>query len=329
MRTLNIHIQDDGNLEAGLRVSETLIRGALQAAGLAEAADWPITVAEGAGPLPRNMSNAEVLFTTTKLDFSESATLAPKLRLVQTISAGVEAFLKTLPAGVTLCNASGVHGAKGAEFVLAAILMLNLDIPRFADDKVRRVWKPVFGPPVAGKRVTLLGVGAIGTAIAQRLQGFGLSLTGVTRSGVSDAPLDRCVSVANLDAVLPETDYLVSSLPLTTATAGLVDCNRLAMLPAGAGIVNVGRANVFDCDALVAALHGGRLGGAVLDVFPVEPLPPDSPFWTAPRTIITPHCSLDDHVAYRDACLAIFADNVRCYVEKAPLRNVVDPSLGY
>ncbi|AMJ61472.1 hypothetical protein [Bosea sp. PAMC 26642] len=138
-RTLHIHIQDDCSLEAGLRVSETQIRGALAAAGLAEAADWPLTVAEGAGPLPGNASDAEVLFTTTKLDFSKSATLAPKLKLVQTISAGVEAYLKTLPAGVTLCNASGVHGAKGAEFILAALLMLNFDIPRFADDKAVRL----------------------------------------------------------------------------------------------------------------------------------------------------------------------------------------------
>ncbi|AMJ61471.1 NAD(P)-dependent oxidoreductase [Bosea sp. PAMC 26642] len=175
----------------------------------------------------------------------------------------------------------------------------------------------------------MLGVGAIGTAAARRLQGFGLSVTGVTRSGMSDAPLNRCVPVASLDTVLSETDYLVSSLPLTAATAGLVSRPRLAMLPAGAGIVSVGRANVFDCDALLEALHSGHLGGAVLDVFPFEPLPSDSRFWTAPRTIITPHCSLDDHVAYRDACLSIFADNVRRYVEGTPLRNVVDPALGY
>lgn len=329
MRTLQIHLQDDASLEEGLRVSEIQLREALAAAGVADAAGWRISVAEGAGPLPGNMGEAEILFTTTKLDFSDLATRAPKLKLVQTISAGVEAFLKTLPASVTLCNASGVHGTKGAEFVLAALLMLNFDIPRFADDKVARVWRPAFGPPIAGKRATLLGVGAIGAAVARRLQGFGLSVTGVTRAGTSDAPLDRCVAVAKLDAILPETDYLVSSLPLTPLTAGLVSRARLAMLPAGAGIVSVGRANVFDCDALLEALHSGHLGGAVLDVFPVEPLPADSPFWTAPRVIITPHCSLDDHRTYREACLAIFADNVLRYVEGRPARNVVDPTLGY
>jgi phosphoglycerate dehydrogenase-like enzyme len=118
-------------------------------------------------------------------------------------------------------------------------------------------------------------------------------------------------------------------LPLTGETAGLIDRRRLDLLPGHAGVAIVGRAKVFDCDALVAKLHEGTLGGAVLDVFPEEPLPRESPFWSVPNLVMTPHCSVDDHSVYMDRCAGIFADNLERYLAGAPLRNVVEPDRGY
>jgi phosphoglycerate dehydrogenase-like enzyme len=137
------------------------------------------------------------------------------------------------------------------------------------------------------------------------------------------------VTFAELDPVLPGTDFLVSSLPLTKETEAAIDRRRLDLLPRHAGVAIVGRAKVFDCEALLGKLSDESLGGAVLDVFPEEPLPPESPVWTAPNLIITPHCSVDDHAVYMDRCVAIFADNLGRYLAGTPLRNVVDPERGY
>jgi len=323
---LRIHVQDDPSVEERLRVDAARMRARLADAGIVDVA---ISEGSGGGALQPGLEDAELLFTTTKLDFSAHAEKAPKLKLVQTMSAGVEGYLRTLPAHIVLCNASGAHADKGAEFILAAVLMLNFDIPRFADDKLARAWRPVFGGPVAGKHVALLGTGAIGGAAARRLQGFGLTVTAISRRGEAVEGATRSVRGSDMDAVLPDVDVLVSSLPLTPHTRGLVTRARLESLKRGAGIVSVGRADVFDNDALLDLLDSGHLCGAVLDVFPAEPLPADSRFWSAPRTIITPHCSLDDNDSYREACLAIFVDNVRRYRDGRPLRNRVDPSLGY
>ncbi|RVA27037.1 D-2-hydroxyacid dehydrogenase, partial [Mesorhizobium sp. M7D.F.Ca.US.004.03.1.1] len=150
-----------------------------------------------------------------------------------------------------------------------------------------------------------------------------------SRSAVPHPALDKSVSVDQLDSVLSETDVLVSTLPLTSATQGLIDSRRLALLGAGAGIIIVGRAKVFDCEALADALDAGRLSGAVMDVFPVEPLPPSHRLWSTRSLLMTPHCSVDDHVGYVDRCIAIFADNLTRMAKGEPLRNAVNPALGY
>ena len=270
--------------------------------------------------------DAEVVFAGRRF---ADASLLRRLRWVQSVSAGIEAFLPVLPPGVLLTNASGVHAEKGGEFILTAALMLNYGIPRFATDKEHRRWAPQFGPPIAGKTAVLLGVGAIGGEGARLLKLLGARTVGVSRSGGERPHLDRSLTLAEIDAALPQADFLISSLPLTPATAGLIDRHRLDLLPAGAGVVIVGRAKVFDCDALLARLADGSLGGAVLDVFPQEPLPADSPFWSAPNLVVTPHCSVDDHTVYLARCLTLFLDNLERYLAGERLLNLVDRDQGY
>lgn len=326
---MHIHIET----QAGdLLITADALAARLAEAGFGdELAAGRLSISQNDTPsrFPDSVGSADILIAGRLLDIAAAKATSPRLRWVQTIAAGVERFLPGLPDDVQLTNASGVHGAKGGEFVLAAVLMLNYAIPRFVDDKAARRWAPSFGAPIEGKTCVLLGVGGIGTAAAGALRQRGVRVIGVTRSGTADADLDGVVPVEGLDDVLPQADFVVSTLPLTPETAGLMDRRRLQGLKPGAGVVVVGRADVFDYAALADLLREGRLGGAVLDVFPVEPLPSTHPLWDCPRLIITPHCSVDDHTIYVPRCLDIFADNLGRLLAGRPLVNLVDRARGY
>lgn len=325
---MHIHIENDPKAPAALRLPAERLRQALATARLLDDA---VHISENADPnaTASAIKGAEILFACRKLSLAEAKLAAPALAWVQVISAGVEHLVPDLPDGVILTNASGVHGEKGAEFALAAALMLTYRIPAFASDKSERRWVPSFGGPGSGRHVLLLGVGGIGGAAASLLRRQGFVVTGLTRSGLSDVPLDRCIPTDHLDAVLGETEILISTLPLTSETRQLMNRARLERLPEGAGVAVLGRADVFDYDALADLLDEGRLGGAVLDVFPQEPLPADHRLWRTPRLIMTPHCSVDDHAVYMDRCLGIFIENIRRRRDGLPLSNVVDRSRGY
>ncbi len=174
----------------------------------------------------------------------------------------------------------------------------------------------------------LLGVGGIGTAAAGALRQRGVRVIGVTRTGTADADLDGVVPVERLDDVLPQADFVVSTLPLTPETAGLMDRRRLQGLKPGAGVVVVGRADVFDYAALADLLREGHLGGA-FSMSSRRAAAFDAPLWDCPRLIITPHCSVDDHTIYVPRCLDIFADNLGRLLAGRPLVNLVDRTRGY
>ena len=325
---MRIHIENDPRGAEALRLSPQRLRDALVVAGLH---DGTIEVTENANPdaTAEAVRGTEVLFACRKLSIAAVKRAVPSLSWVQVISAGVEQLVADLPEDVVLTNASGVHGEKGGQFALAAALMLAFRIPAFSTDKVERRWQPSFGGPASGRRVLLLGVGGIGAAAAPLRRSQGMIVTGLTRSGRSNVRLDRCVGTDALDTVLSDTDILISTLPLTADTRNLMDRQRLERLPEGAGVAVLGRAAVFDYEALADLLEQGRLDGAVLDVFPQEPLSSDHRLWRTPRLVMTPHCSVDDHTVYLDRCIEIFIENVRRRRDGLPLRNVVDPALGY
>lgn len=276
---------------------------------------------------PEHATESQVILTSRHVHFP--AGRSHRTRWLQTMAAGVEDLSRSLPADVLLTNASGVHGDKGAEFILASVLMLNFDIPRFTSDKIARRWDPNFGGTVAGKTVVMVGVGAIGLPAARLLAQFGVHVIGVTRSGTPIDGVPEVVAAARIDDVLPRADVLVSTAPLTPETDGLVNANRLAAMPRGGGVVVVGRSRVLDYGALRRLLAEGHLGGAVLDVFDTEPLHKDDAIWDCPNLVITPHCSLDDHSVYLQRCLELFVDNLQRFTEGRELRNVVNRALGY
>jgi phosphoglycerate dehydrogenase-like enzyme len=320
---LRIHIENDPATPS-LMVDEQVLRQRLKAiTGLS------VSISTNTGRSGSIGQDADIMLACRKLNIAEAKAANPNLRFVQTISAGVEAFLDHLPPDVSLANASGVHAAKGAEFILCAALMLNFSIPQFVTDKAHRVWAPRFGGTIAGRTVLMLGVGSIGSAAARALRSQGARVIGITRSGAPNKDLDESCPIERLDQVLERADLVVCTLPLTQGTRNLMNAERLARLKPGCGIVNVGRAGVIDYQALESRLRSGDLSGAVLDVFPEEPLPVSHSLWDCPRLVITPHCSLDDHTTYISDCLDIFAENVGRFARGQHLINEVDRNAGY
>ncbi|MCX8999702.1 D-2-hydroxyacid dehydrogenase [Rhizobiaceae bacterium BDR2-2] len=322
---LRVLVTNAPSQEPALRIDGDAVATRCKALGV----EAEITVCDDPLALERFAGAADVIFTNHKFDIGRVRKASPRLKWVQVISAGVEAYLKTLPEGVILTNASGVHAEKGAEFILTSVLMLNYRIPFFTSRKVQRTWQPVFESVAHGKVATILGVGAIGGAAVPLLRARGIRVIGVTSRGETDAPVDECIALDALDTVLPGTDFLVSTLPLTPATEGRIGAEQFDLMPRGAGVVVVGRAKVLDYGALAARLESGHLGGAVLDVFPEEPVAESDAIWSMPNLVMTPHCSVDDHAGYIDRCLDIFGENLRRFQAGDPLLNVVSPDRGY
>jgi len=278
--------------------------------------------------LEEGLREAEVL-VAAHVDARDLAARAPHLRWIQSTSAGVEKLVPLLPAEVVLTNASGVHGPKGGEYAMTAILMLNHGVPHFVTSQRARRWDPVFTSTITGRTVVIVGVGRIGGEVARLARRFGLRVLGVRRSGRPHRWVHRMFTTKGLRAALRQADFVVVTTPLTPETRGLIGAKELDCLPRHAGLVNLGRGAVVDYDALSAKLWTRELSGAVLDVFPEEPLPPESPLWSTPNVILSPHCAVDDGQAYVARCLDIFFDNLRRYLAGRPLRNVVDRGRGY
>ncbi|MFO1061655.1 MAG: D-2-hydroxyacid dehydrogenase [Dongiaceae bacterium] len=325
---LRIHVENDPHHSEVYHITPALLgRRVRRSPGLA--GRIAVTYGQDKGRLDAALAEAEVLVVVGSLDGTGLAERAPRLRWIQSTSAGVEKLAPTLPDGVVLTNASGVHGPKGGEYAMTALLMLNHRVPHFATAQRARRWDQAFTTPIAGKTVLILGVGAMGSAAARLARRFGLRILGVSRSGKAHPLVDRMYKPSALRRALPQADFVLVTLPLTAETRGLLGRAELDLLPRHAGIVNLGRGAVIDNDALADKLRRGELSGAVLDVFPQEPLPASSPLWTVPNLIISPHCAVDDSASYAERALEIFIGNVERYLAGRRLVNVVDKALGY
>jgi len=206
--------------------------------------------------------------------------------------------------------------------------MLGSRMPEIIASQQAKVWDPVHTHPVAGKTAVVLGYGDVGAAAGRGAARLGLTVVAVTRSGKAAAPADEVVAVRDLDTVLPRADYLVVTAPLTPETRHLIDARRVALLPPGAGLINIGRAQVVDYYAVAARLASGDLSGAMLDVFDTEPLTHSSPWWDAPNMIVTPHVSCDAPDYIQRVFDAWFANFAR-WLAGEELHNQVDRVRGY
>ena len=239
-----------------------------------------------------------------------------RLRVIQTTSAGVDWLIGRVPEHVIVCNARGVYDAPLAEWVVGAILAMQRGLVQARDAQARHEWDAIEPPELSGRRVVILGLGSIGTAIADRLRPFGVEVIGVGRTA-----RDGVRGLADLDEVLRDAEILVNILPLTSETRGLLDARRLRLLPDGALVVNAGRGRTIETAALVEELRAGRIRAA-LDVTDPEPLPPDHPLWGLPNVLITPHMAGDSPTStIRSFELA--GDQVRRFAAGEPLINEV------
>jgi phosphoglycerate dehydrogenase-like enzyme len=216
-----------------------------------------------------------------------------RLKWLGLTSAGYDILLRNgAPAGVTLTYATSVHGPAVAEHAVSLLLALVRRLPFSFAAQARSAWDPSV---IASLRsledltVGIVGFGAIGGAIAERLRSLCKRIVGVSRSGAPDARADAMFATAQLHAALAQCDAVILTVTLTEETRGLIDAAALQALPADALLINVSRGPVVDGGALLEALTAGRLAGAALDVTEPEPLPPDDPLWSAPGVIITPH----------------------------------------
>lgn len=261
----------------------------------------------------------------------ETVRRSPTLRWIHATGAGIEHLLPLdwLPEGAVLTNNSGVHADKAGEFAMAAVLALNNRFPYFATMKVERCWSKRFSRVITGKTVLVIGTGHMGQAAALRCRDLRMKVVGVNSAGRPVEGFDATWPVARLDALLPEADFVIVALPLTDQTRGLLSRERLALLKPEAGLVNIGRAGSVDYEALAERLDAGQLAGAILDVFPQEPMPADAPWWNVRNLIITPHVSSDDEEEYAPSTVDLFFRNYRRLRGGEPLMNVVDPARQY
>jgi phosphoglycerate dehydrogenase-like enzyme len=263
---------------------------------------------------------------------------APRLRWVQATSAGIGGFVQRLgldQGDVVFTTAAGTHAVPLTEFALTGALYLIRGVPDLLEKQRRHHWESYTPASLAGRRVTVVGLGAIGRHAAATFALLGTTVTGVARPGGSRPEISgvTVTDTDQLDAVLPETDVLILATPLTPATTRLLDRRRLGLLPDGAVIVNIARGQVLDQQALADLLAdglpgGGRLGGAALDVTDPEPLPADSPLWDRADVLISPH-SASTAATENRTLTELFLDNLERWRAGQPLRNRYQPELGY
>jgi phosphoglycerate dehydrogenase-like enzyme len=240
--------------------------------------DWPASIGEVEFFVVPYLKGAEVLRRASEMS---------SLKVVQTLTAGVENFVPEVPDGVKLCNAAGVHDASTAELALALALASGRHLDVYARQQTTGTWKAQFGSSLADKHVLIVGYGHIGEAIEARLAGFEVaSVTRLARRARDGEPRVRAID--DLHEVLPEAEVVFVIAPHTPQTEGLIGVEELALLPDGALLVNVARGKLVDTDALVAETASGRIR-AGLDVTEPEPLPADHPLWRTPGVIISPH----------------------------------------
>jgi len=270
------------------------------------------------------------------LPSAEIVAAAPKLRWIQSSSAGVE-YIANIPAlvesDIVVTNTRGAHASAIGEHVFGLLLAFTRELPTCLDQQRRRVWDraPIYrtAREVGGMTMGIVGFGAVGRGIAKRALGFDMTVLAVDAQAVDGAPLVEDVwPSSRLPELLRRSDVVVIAAPYTAETHHLIDAAALATMRRDAYLITISRGGIIDEDALAAALRAGHLAGAALDVAEVEPLPAESPLWAVPNLLLTPHMAGASGPKER-RCVEILRDNLVRFAKGEPLLNVVDKRLGY
>jgi phosphoglycerate dehydrogenase-like enzyme len=283
-------------------------------------------------PIPAEHTDAEalVVWGNPPEQLRDAAQRLSRLRWVQTLAAGPDAVLQAgFAADVVITGGTGLHDLTVAEHALALILAAARRLNLLVRAQIGHRWAGELGgrQPVReannfrtlrGSRIVIWGFGGIAATLTPHLAALGAQVTGIARSA-GDRYGFPVGTAADLPRLLPSTDLLVMILPATPDTERALDADVLALLPAHAWLVNVGRGSTVDEAALLTAIREGRLGGAALDVFDTEPLPPESGLWAEPNVLITPHAAGGRPLGAADR----IAENLRAFLAGQALHHVV------
>ncbi|RVX44292.1 phosphoglycerate dehydrogenase-like enzyme [Nonomuraea polychroma] len=300
---------------------ETWVPSASVAEVLSDLPGVECTVYDGTSPMPERIEEVEVWIPPLVTVSDVPGTLArmSSLRLVQTVTAGVEPYRPHMPEGAVLCNARGVHDAGTAEWAVGAMIAVLREFPEFVDAQRRGEWTYHHTGVLADSTVLIVGYGSIGAALERRLEGFEVETVRVARTA-----REGVHGMEELPGLLPQADVVVLLVPATSDTAGMVDAAFLARMKDGAVLVNAARGGIVDTDALILELKNGRLRAA-LDVTAPEPLPEGHPLWSAPGVLITPHVAGSTPASGRRMLRLIKAQLSR-YLAGEQLINVITDS---
>lgn len=294
-----------------------------------------LTIARATTPdeIKAEIADAEVFYGFVN---AELIAAAPKLRWIQSPSAGVE-YVARIPelveSDILLTNTSGAHGPSIGEHTFALLLAMTRRLPICVEWQRQRHWGRKEGyrtsREIMGSTMGIVGFGRIGRGIAQRAQGFELELLATDAQDVDGTPwVDEIWPPSRLPELVERSDIVVVTTPLTAETHHLFDAAMLARMKPEAYLIVVSRGGIVDEPALAAALGEGRLAGAALDVTETEPLGPDSPLWDAPNLLLTPHLAGDSWQKER-RCVEILRENLLRFAKGEALLNEVDKRRGY
>ena len=252
----------------------------------------------------------------------------PKLEIVFSTGAGVDQIdLKAIPPQIPIVRMTepGI-AASMVEYVVMSVLALHRNLIDYIGQQRQKAWTQISVQPASRRRVGVLGLGMLGEAAARKLAGFGFPVAGWSRSPRDFAGIECYSGQGELTQFLARTDILISLLPLTDETRGLLNADLFAALPAGAAVLSCGRGAQLVQDDLLAALDSDHLSAAVLDVTDPEPLPPESPLWSHPKVLITPHIAT---MTYPETAVDAVIDTIRRHRVGEPLLGLVDRLRGY
>jgi D-2-hydroxyacid dehydrogenase (NADP+) len=256
---------------------------------------------------------------------------APKLRFVQSISAGTDQYDKPAlsAAGIRLASAAGVNARAVSEHAMALILALTRRLPEARDNQGKQFWRGMIGDPagredeLGGKTLVIVGLGRIGNRLAQLAKAFDMRVLATRRDPAAGGDAHEVHGMSALKSLLPQADFVALTCPITPETERLINAETLALMKPSAALINVARGRCVDEPALIAALNAGRLTAAALDTTVEEPLAPASPLWTMPNVFVTPH-SAGETRRYEDNVLDILVENLdRLSRGETQLRNQI------
>lgn len=283
----------------------------------------------------RLLGQADVLFDFDFANVDQLATLAPRVKWIQTSSAGIGQLVKRaglIDTEIIFTTASGIHRTALAEFCIMAMLMFTKQAFHLATEKQRKQWARYCATELAGQTLAVIGLGRVGRHVAKLGQAMGLRVIGIKRTiaGVDPAALhvDALYPTTALHEVLGQADFVVLITPHTAETEELIGAAELAQMKPSAVLINIARGVVVDEPALIDALQQRTIAGAALDVFATEPLPPDNPLWDLPNVLISPHSA--STTENENAKLTeLFITNLERYLAGAPMENVLNRNLLY